>query len=101
MADPSNAYNSIIIVPPPESSDMTIQVEGLFYSDELVNDIDQNFWSTNHPLTLVHAALMLLEETYRNTEGAKDWNNAIDGVLTPMNMDIIEEEIDSINQMEG
>jgi hypothetical protein len=96
----ASEYRTILIAPPPEVEG-TIQVEGEFYSDPISYDIDDNFWSINHPLTLVHMALMILEETYRNTEGAKDWEAAIDRVVVPLNMDIVEEEVYGINEMEG
>jgi len=101
IEDGHENFNSILISPPPDLATYTLQVEGLFHSDELVNDGDYNYWTINHALTLVHAALYKLEQTYRNTEGAKDWDDAIASVLTPLNMDLVEQEIEGINQMEG
>lgn len=97
----SSEYNTILIAPPPLDNTLTIQVEGLFQSDPLVSDTDENFWSTNHPFTLVHAALLKLEELYRNTEGVKDWTAAVERVTVPLNMDLIEEEMSDISEMEG
>jgi len=96
----ASEYSAILIAPPPDT-DGTLQVEGTFYNDSLVSDTDENFWSINHPLTLVHMAMAILEETYRNSEGVKDWESSVDRVLIPMNMDIVEEEIEGINEMEG
>jgi hypothetical protein len=100
MEDGHEGFNSILISPPPDSP-YTMIVEGLFYSDELVNEGDYNRWTIEHPLTLVHASLFKLEQTYRNTEGAKDWEAAMDAVLDQLNADIVEEEIEGVNYMEG
>ena len=97
----SEGYSAIIISPVPDLATYTIRVEGAFYSDALTDGDDVNYWSINHPLTLVKAALYKMEQTYRNTEGAKDYDAAITGVLTQLNSDWIEEEIADIDQMEG
>lgn len=97
----ANEYNCILIAPPPEMSNATLQVEGVFYSEKLTDDDDENFWSTNHAYTLIHAALREIERLYRNREGVKDWSDAIDSVLVPLNMDTVEEEISEVNEMQG
>ena len=94
-------YNAILISPPPDSSDYTIQILGTFYSDALTGDNDYNYWTVTHPLLLVQAALYKLEQMYRNTEGAKDWDSAIDKTMIQLNSDWIEEEIAEIDCMEG
>lgn len=94
-------FNSLLISPPPDSADYTLQVEGLFYSDELEDDTDYNWWTVNHPLLVVQAALFKLEEMYRNTEGAKDFDAAITKTMVQLNSDWIEEEIEDFDQMEG
>jgi len=94
-------YNAVLISPPPDVATYTLQVVGLFYSDALTEDDDFNYWTVSHPLLLVQAALYKLEQMYRNTEGAKDWNNAIDSTMIQLNSDWIEEEIAEIDQMEG
>lgn len=94
-------FNSLLISPPPDHANYTLQVEGVFYSDELEDDTDYNWWTVNHPLLVVQAALYKLEEMYRNTEGAKDWDSAISKTMIQLNSDWIEEEIADIDQMEG
>jgi len=101
IEDGHENFSAIIISPPPDLATYTIRVDGLFYSDELQNDGDYNFWTINEPLSVVHAAMFKLEQTYRNVEGAKEWGVAIDSILTPMNMDIVEEEIEELTEMEG
>lgn len=98
MEDGHEDFSAILISPPPDT-EYTVKVEGAFHSDELVNDGDYNYWTTKEPLAVVHAAMYKLEQTYRNMEGAKEWGVAIDSVVTPMNMDLVEEE--DISEMEG
>lgn len=95
-------YNAILVMPPSDSSsEYTLEVLGLFYSDELVSDGDTSFWSEQHPDLLVKAAAYQMEVFYRNTEGSRDWMNAITIDMAQLNSDIIEEEIAEISQMEG
>ncbi len=101
MEDGHEDFSAILISPPPDLATYTIRIDGVFHSDELQNDGDFNFWTIKEPLAVVHAALMKLEQTYRNMEGAKEWADAVDTVLTPMNMDIVEEEIEELTEMEG
>ena len=98
MEDGHENFNAILISPPPDTV-YTVRVEGAFHSDELVNDGDYNFWTVKEPLAVVHAAMFKLEQTYRNMEGAREWAAAIETIITPMNMDLVEEE--DINEMEG
>ena len=98
LEDGHEDFSAILISPPPDTT-YTMKVEGVFHSDELQNDGDFNFWTIKEPLAVVHAAMMKLEETYRNMEGAKEWSAAVDRVTTAMNMDLVEEE--DINEMEG
>lgn len=98
MEDGHENFNAILISPPPDTV-YTVRVEGAFHSDELVNDGEYNFWTVKEPLVVVHAAMFKLEQTYRNMEGAKEWAAAIETIITPMNMDLVEEE--DINEMEG
>lgn len=94
-------FNALILAPPPQNDGFTLQIDGVFYSDELKEATDYNWWTVNHPLLVVQAALFKLEEMYRNTEGANDWDNAISKTMLQLNADWIEEEIVDINQMEG
>lgn len=95
-------FNAILIMPPSDSASLyTLEVLGLFYSDELVNDGDVSFWTEQHPEMLIKAAAYQMEVFYRNTEGSKDWMNAINLEIAQLNSDIVEEEIAEISEMEG
>lgn len=93
-------YNGIIFMPPADG-DYVIEVWGLFYSPELSAEDDKSFWSVVHPSVLLMAAMRELEVVYRNTEGVKDWENAINSELVPISKDIVEEDIADADQMKG
>jgi hypothetical protein len=93
-------YNGILIGPPTDE-ELHVEVYGLFYSPELVNNEDQSFWSAVHPEVLLYAALYELEIGYRNTQGANDWMSAINDHASGIDMDTVEEDIAESDQMEG
>ena len=61
----------------------------------------KSFWSEVHPNILLKSALKQLEMFYRNSEGVKDWDNALRDDTTPMDHDAAEEEAAGISQMGG
>jgi len=93
-------YNGILFTPPTDE-DGLVEVFGLFYHAKLENDSDENFWSVVHPEVLLLGALYQLEVSYRNTEGAKDWLNAIMLHLDGLEKDWVEQDIAEVDQMEG
>ena len=95
-----NVYNGIIVMPPPDH-EVVLEIVGLFYSPKFINDLDETLWSSRYPTVLLWAALRELEITYRNTEGAKDWSNAINERLVDIDKDNVEETIADVNQMVG
>ena len=95
------SFNAILIMPPSDSDNYTLEVWGLFYSDELINDEDTSYWTEEHPLLLAKAAAYQLETTYRNTEGARDMMAAVEVDILGIQKDVVEEEIAEIDQMEG
>lgn len=93
-------YNAIVIAPPP-SGRLLLEVTGLFYSVELVDNDDENFWTTTHPLLLLKAVMREVEVFNRNSQGVKDWETAINTELHITNADLVEEIIAEVDQMEG
>lgn len=93
-------YNAVIVSPTP-SEDMLIQINGLFYSDELSEDTDISYWSSVHPELLIMATMLELEIVNRNTQGANDWRGAIMEHVSKVGMDLVEEIIAEADQMEG
>lgn len=93
-------YNGVLLGPPTDEQ-VLVEVYGLFYSPELINDTDQSFWTSQHPEVLLYAALYELEISYRNTQGANDWLGAIESHSSGIDMDTVEEDISESDQMEG
>jgi hypothetical protein len=59
-----------IMVDVPTSEKITVMIHGLFYSMELINDLDENYWSAVHPLLLITAAMRQIEVVNRNTQAS-------------------------------
>lgn len=91
---------AIIFMPPTENA-LTIEVHGMFYHPKLTDSADTNFWSESKPFVLVLAALRQIEITYRNTQGAKDWEDAIRRELIGKEFDFADFESNEYQQMEG
>lgn len=91
-------YNSIILSVP-TSEKIAVEIKGLFYSAELVNDLDINYWSVNHPLLLITSAMRYLEVINRNTQGVNDWTNSIMTDMKQLGMDLVEELIAEVTQI--
>jgi hypothetical protein len=85
---------------PPTDTAGTLEVIGKFYSLNLVEE-GENYWSINHPMLLVWAALYNLEISYRNSEGARDWLAAIMNAIVDIEMDHVEEDSYNLRQMGG
>ncbi len=99
LAD-SDTYNGIIFMPPTEEA-LVVEIVGKFYSNTLSINADTSYWSENHMMTLVWAGLRQLEISYRNTEGARDWANAIRDSLIGIDKDVVEEETADTEEMDG
>jgi len=93
-------YNGIVFMPPAQET-YTLEVKGLFYHPALSLDADTNYWTEVQSIVLVMAAMRAVEVLYRNTEGVKDWENAIKAELFGLGLDMIEEDIAEVNEMEG
>jgi hypothetical protein len=99
---PSNAneYNTILINIPTDVK-IVVEVKGLFYTMQLVNETDENHWSVNHAGLLIMSAQRMMEVFNRNTQGVNDWDNAIREYNNQLGMDLVEELIAEVSQMEG
>ena len=93
-------YNSVLLNVPVENQSM-LDIRGLFYSMELVDDDDANYWSTVHPMLLYMSAARQMEIVNRNTQGVRDWTNAIVTEMQQLGMDLVEELVAEVDQMEG
>lgn len=93
-------YSGIVFLPPPNEN-VVVEVVGNFTTPVLGSDEATNYWSLNHPMLLIHAALLMLEISYRNTEGAKDWKVAVMDTLEDIYKDVADEESSEVNEIEG
>ena len=61
----------------------------------------KSFWAESFPDTLIQASLLKLETFYRNSEGVKDWEAAVNRDMLGFDKDAVEEEISGISEMGG
>jgi len=92
-------FNGIIF--PPTDRILKMEVKGKFYSTILTVDASENYWTLNHEMLLVWAALYHLEISYRNSEGARDWLAAIETSLFDLELDLVDQEGINIRQLKG
>ncbi len=93
-------YRGVLFMPPTDGQ-YQIEVFGHFYSPALEEDDHFSYWSEVHPMALIQGAMAMLEMSYRNTQGYNDAIRAINSIVTPIEMDTVEEDISGVNQMEG
>lgn len=96
----AHEYNAILVNVPTDTK-LTVIINGLFYSAELVNDTDENHWSVAHPMLLYMATMRQIEVVNRNTQGVNDWEKAIGTDLKTLGSDLVEELISETSEMEG
>ena len=95
----ANEYNTILINVPTEAK-IVVEIKGLFYSPELVEDTDTNYWSEVHPMLLYMASMRQAEIINRNTQGVNDWTSSILVDMKQIGMDLVEEVISDVTQIE-
>ncbi|KKL84157.1 hypothetical protein LCGC14_1967520 [marine sediment metagenome] len=78
----------------------TIEILGVFQSDPLTANGQYNFWTKNYEEVVIEATNLMLEHTYRNTQGVNDRMLAITDLLTGVDHNLVEEDISSQVQME-
>lgn len=99
VAVPGHDYNAVL-VNCPTSEAITLIVNGLFYSDALTDDTDENYWSAEHPLLLYMSTMRQIEVINRSTQGVNDWTNAILVEMKQLGMDLVEELIAEVTQID-
>lgn len=93
-------YSGIVILPKTDVA-LTVETSGKFWSPTLTSDTDTSYWTEVHEMALVWATLRQLEISYRNKEGASDWEAAIASYVLGLDKDEIQEQISSVDAMEG
>lgn len=95
----SFSQSGVLVMPPPDV-ETVIEVNGRFYSPTL-SATQSSWWLTSHSELLVRAALRELEIDYRNTEGRKDWEAALQFGVDSLDKDLAEEDLAGVVRMEG
>jgi hypothetical protein len=98
--DLDHNHNAILLLPP-TSEILLVEVKGLFYSAALVEDADENYWTVVHPLTLLKATMRELEVFNQNKSKVDAWDQALASEIANIGKDLVEEEIAEVDQMEG
>lgn len=100
VASAEHTYDAILIGPPADGA-YIVEVEGLFYQTTLSNDTDTNYWTDRYPQAVIWATIREIELDYRNTDGAKDWENAIRGLLMLIDQDAVEQDMAEFDHIIG
>lgn len=82
-------------------ADYGLEIEGLYYSKTLSQDVHKSFWSEQHPEILVMAAFMSMERFYRNFEGSKEARAQVEDLVQQLDFDYVAQEIVNISVLEG
>lgn len=98
--DEEDSIKKGVIIMPPTDEEITLHVEGLFFSPELEEGSDVNWWTETYPHTMVQAGLYMLERFYRNSQGMQDHLQAILKDLEGIDFDVVEEEIAGTDVMD-
>ena len=80
-----------IVFFPPTDFAWTGKIIGRFHSPVLAVNADTSYWTETYPDILVMAAMLKLEQTYRNSEGVADWKRSIEDALLGIWGNSIEE----------
>jgi hypothetical protein len=93
-------YNGILLSCPVDVATL-VEVKGLFYSSEMIEDEDENFWAKNHPLMLINSAMRLVHTTSGNTALLSTIEKGLATDSRQVEFDLVEQQIAEVNQMEG
>ena len=89
-------YDSVsVLILPPNVRNSRIFIRGFFWSETLRGVTDFNYWSQNFPDLLSLATQRAIEAANRNTEGIRDYEGAIEAILTKIDEDETRIEIDN------
>ena len=98
---PSDPTITGLVIYPPADIDYGLEIHGLFYNLQLTSDTDSNYWTVNYPMILLMASLQQLGNMYRGAKSSIVWDDLIEKELTNIDKDHVEQEIASVNIMEG
>jgi hypothetical protein len=100
VSDDHYGYSGLLLFPATDEQ-INVEIQGLFHHPILSEDDSQNFWSEEESFILVLAACRALEISYRNTQGVKDWEEAIKSETLGLEFDYADEESQGFTQIDG
>jgi hypothetical protein len=100
MAPDDQVYDGIIFLPPADQA-YSVEIVGHFYTPQFTLDTQSTYWSVRAPEMLLMAALRMVEVFKRNSEGVKDWENAVKEQLVDLDKDSADESAVDAVEMEG
>jgi len=100
IAGTTGQFKGVVVLPPPDSAGMHLELVGKFDSEPLDSETATSYWTENHDDILVLAALYKLECLYRNSAGAKDALNVLLDAVRALDMDMVAQETVNADQME-
>lgn len=98
--DNSSELRGILIFAPPDE-EIVVEIQGLFYSDELSLDASISYWTDNWPETLIKSTMYQLATFQRDHRDAKEWLRTVYGDLDEIDKDVVNEAVCDINQIKG
>lgn len=99
LAD-SKDYRGVMIFPPTDEQ-IDLEILGDFYQPVLTLDADTNLWTILFPDVLIKAAVYQVEVFYSSQSKVKGLLGAVGFDTSEIEKDIVAEEIQDINQIEG
>lgn len=101
-SDPTRFLNKRgVYLYPPSDGTHTLTLQGAFFTDSVSDDDDETFWTETYPHALVCASMLKYEESFRNSEGTRDWLAAIQREVHNIIADIADEESTAAYRMKG
>ena len=93
-------YNALIFNVPCDVQ-LLVEVKGLFYSIELSDDTDTNYWSDQHAMLLLRTAIRATYVGSGNTPMNKLFDEELKKDLFKIEFDFVDEVLTEVDQMEG
>jgi len=93
-------YNAIILSTPVDQSTL-VEVVGLFYSSEMSEDDDENFWAKTNPLLLIQSAIRQTYVVSGNKPHLEIMETGMAKDMVELDKDVVEQAIAEADQMEG
>ena len=99
ISNATDEVNTVIFDAHVPNEDAMISLVGMFYQQPLIEDTDTNFWSRNHSMLLVNAAVRQVHVASGNKALLDILNEEMQADFTAFEFDRIEESLEGNSQM--